>query len=282
MHFMDYRDFQPSSETVSGSENDEFEKVPSFLYAMPLSSNRVFFEVIYSYFPSKLSQFTAILILLPSQETCLAARPAMPFEVLKERLHQRLKTLGISFSNLHEEVSFIGTRKLLSSLFLECEKTLNLFSGVVLHSCGGSSSGNQSEKSWLWSCSQHDPPSDRWHWFQRTQVLRLLESSSFDYTCFPGYSIARSLKEAPNLAETLTASLKNKKMASQVAALQGFTFFGISGCFLDLYLSLIWICSLGHPLVTRKEATKSLYAVWTGTYPSVGSFSHKRFLWDLF
>jgi hypothetical protein len=47
-------------------------EVPSFLYAMPLGGNRVFLE-----------------------ETCLVAKPALPFAVLKRRLERRLKAVGM-------------------------------------------------------------------------------------------------------------------------------------------------------------------------------------------
>ena len=50
----------------SGSE------APSFIYAMPLGGKRVFLE-----------------------ETCLVAKPALPFAVLKRRLERRLKAVGI-------------------------------------------------------------------------------------------------------------------------------------------------------------------------------------------
>lgn len=45
-------------------------EVPSFLYAMPLSDGSVFLE-----------------------ETCLVAKPALPFSVLKRRLHRRLAAM---------------------------------------------------------------------------------------------------------------------------------------------------------------------------------------------
>lgn len=48
-------------------------EVPSFLYAMPLGGGRVFLE-----------------------ETCLVARPALPFATLKRRLERRCKALGIT------------------------------------------------------------------------------------------------------------------------------------------------------------------------------------------
>lgn len=55
-------------------------EAPSFLYAMPLGGNRVFLE-----------------------ETCLVAKPALPFAVLKRRLDRRLRALGIRVKEVHEE-----------------------------------------------------------------------------------------------------------------------------------------------------------------------------------
>ena len=46
--------------------------MPSFLYAMPVDHGRVFLE-----------------------ETCLVAKPALPFAVLKRRLERRLAAMGI-------------------------------------------------------------------------------------------------------------------------------------------------------------------------------------------
>ncbi|GAX80966.1 hypothetical protein CEUSTIGMA_g8401.t1 [Chlamydomonas eustigma] len=59
-----------------GSSNE----VPSFLYAMPLGGNRVFLE-----------------------ETCLVAKPALPFSVLKRRLERRMRAVGIKVLKVHEE-----------------------------------------------------------------------------------------------------------------------------------------------------------------------------------
>eukprot|EP00955_Chlamydomonas_euryale_P029497 311149-Chlamydomonas_euryale.AAC.1 len=53
---------------------------PSFLYAMPLGGNRVFLE-----------------------ETCLVAKPALPFSVLKRRLERRLAASGVKVHTVHEE-----------------------------------------------------------------------------------------------------------------------------------------------------------------------------------
>ncbi|KAI7843886.1 hypothetical protein COHA_002431 [Chlorella ohadii] len=67
---------QHGGDGLWGSEGE----VPSFLYAMPLGGNRVFLE-----------------------ETCLVARPPMPFATLKRRLERRCKALGIKIGELHEE-----------------------------------------------------------------------------------------------------------------------------------------------------------------------------------
>ena len=47
-------------------------EVPSFLYAMPVADGRVFLE-----------------------ETCLVAKPPLPFSVLKRRLERRLGAMGL-------------------------------------------------------------------------------------------------------------------------------------------------------------------------------------------
>ena len=63
-------------------------ETPSFLYAMPLEGGErpvVFFE-----------------------ETCLAAKDALPFDVLSRRLHRRLRALGVEVEEvLDEEWSYI-------------------------------------------------------------------------------------------------------------------------------------------------------------------------------
>ncbi|KAH7426162.1 hypothetical protein KP509_11G087300 [Ceratopteris richardii] len=70
MVFMDYRDY------LGGGEDGP----PSFLYVMPMSSTQVFFE-----------------------ETCLAARPLLSFQKLKERLHARLRKMNVKITELLEE-----------------------------------------------------------------------------------------------------------------------------------------------------------------------------------
>jgi lycopene epsilon-cyclase len=62
-------------------------ETPSFLYAMPESKTRVFLE-----------------------ETCLVAKPALPFSVLKRRLYRRCEALGIQIHKVYEEEwSYIPT-----------------------------------------------------------------------------------------------------------------------------------------------------------------------------
>ncbi|CAI5506229.1 unnamed protein product [Closterium sp. Naga37s-1] len=78
MLFMDYRDLQRSREELAAE--GELSQRPSFLYAMPSTPTRVFF-----------------------QETCLASRPAMPFDMLKTRLRSRLAQLGVKYTVTHEE-----------------------------------------------------------------------------------------------------------------------------------------------------------------------------------
>lgn len=106
MVFMDYR-----SHSV-GADDGPFGDIPTFLYSMPVSSTRVFFEVDINSWklvcaPMDVCTPLSCAILLSGasgQETCLAARPAMPFEVLKERLHTRLEKMGIKVTRQFEEV----------------------------------------------------------------------------------------------------------------------------------------------------------------------------------
>ncbi|KAL9256603.1 Lycopene epsilon cyclase, chloroplastic-like protein [Drosera capensis] len=74
MVFMDYRDF---SRQKNQSPEAEY---PTFLYAMPMSPTRIFFE-----------------------ETCLASKDAMPFELLKTKLLSRLETMGVRVIKTYEE-----------------------------------------------------------------------------------------------------------------------------------------------------------------------------------
>lgn len=74
MVFMDYRDYMKQKVPCLEAE------YPTFLYAMPMSSTRVFFE-----------------------ETCLASKDAMPFDLLKRKLMSRLETMGIRILKTYEE-----------------------------------------------------------------------------------------------------------------------------------------------------------------------------------
>lgn len=74
MVFMDYRDF------ATNKEDYPEEEYPTFLYVMPMSSTRVFFE-----------------------ETCLASKDAMPFDLLKKKLMSRLDAMGVRVLKVYEE-----------------------------------------------------------------------------------------------------------------------------------------------------------------------------------
>lgn len=100
MLFMDYRRHhtglypgtatrQVDGEHPNGGKGmwETHNEVPSFLYAMPESNSRVFLE-----------------------ETCLVAKPALPFSILKRRLYRRCEALGIKINKVYEEEwSYIPT-----------------------------------------------------------------------------------------------------------------------------------------------------------------------------
>jgi lycopene epsilon-cyclase len=117
MIFMDYRDYN-----IQDTKKSAFEEIPTFLYAMPLSPTRVFFEVhltclIQTSFHGDDGNHCPVYVIavlrwnhcliLFSQETCLAARPALPFSLLRERLEARLEKMGIKVIHMHEEVSSV-------------------------------------------------------------------------------------------------------------------------------------------------------------------------------
>lgn len=79
MLFMDWRDDHLSAPDAAAvkARNDAR---PTFLYAMPFGPTKIFFE-----------------------ETSLVARPAVPFDDLKERLELRLKHLGVKVKAVTEE-----------------------------------------------------------------------------------------------------------------------------------------------------------------------------------
>lgn len=77
MTLFDYRTdhFEDDSDDLR-----EASKAPTFIYVMPLEGNKVFFE-----------------------ETSLVARPAISFQVCKDRCYKRLKHLGIKSVDVDEE-----------------------------------------------------------------------------------------------------------------------------------------------------------------------------------
>ncbi|CAI5475812.1 unnamed protein product [Closterium sp. Yama58-4] len=145
MLFMDYRDLIRSREEEAAE--GELSQRPSFLYAMPSTPTRVFF-----------------------QETCLASRPAMPFDMLKTRLRSRLAQLGVKYSVTHEEEwSYIPVG---GSLPLTTQQHLGFGAAAsMIHPA-------------------------------------------------TGYSITRSLTEAPHYATALAAALRSPSQTSLEAATQ--------------------------------------------------------------
>ena len=119
-------------------------ETPSFLYAMPLDGNRVFLE-----------------------ETCLVAKPALPFAVLKRRLERRCEALGIKIKTIHEEEwSYIPTGGALP----EPGQPVTAFGAAA----------------------------------------NLVHPAT-------GYSIARSLREAPGMAMAISTALKEQPSSAAAA-----------------------------------------------------------------
>lgn len=77
MLFMDWRDSHLNNNLEIKERNS---KIPTFLYAMPFSSNRIFLE-----------------------ETSLVARPGLKMEDIQERMVCRLKHLGIKVKSIEED-----------------------------------------------------------------------------------------------------------------------------------------------------------------------------------
>lgn len=77
MLFMDWRDDHTADEPDMRRRNHA---LPTFLYAMPMGPKRIFFE-----------------------ETSLVARPAVPFDELKERMYKRLHHYGVKVTGVIEE-----------------------------------------------------------------------------------------------------------------------------------------------------------------------------------
>lgn len=77
MLFMDWRDSHLNGKPELKEKNS---KIPTFLYAMPFSSTRIFLE-----------------------ETSLVARPGLIMEDIQERMEARLKHLGIKVRSIEED-----------------------------------------------------------------------------------------------------------------------------------------------------------------------------------
>lgn len=115
-------------------------EAPSFLYAMPESKTRVFLE-----------------------ETCLVAKPALPFSVLKRRLYRRCEALGIKIHNVYEEEwSYIPTGGPLPS---------------------------------------------------RSQAITAFGAAANLVHPATGYSIVRSFRESPNVADAISKAIKEQPNA---------------------------------------------------------------------
>ncbi|XP_062117948.1 lycopene beta cyclase, chloroplastic/chromoplastic-like [Humulus lupulus] len=77
MVFMDWRDSHLNNNIELKERNS---KIPTFLYAMPFSSNKIFLE-----------------------ETSLVARPGLPMRDIQERMVARLRHLGINVKSIEED-----------------------------------------------------------------------------------------------------------------------------------------------------------------------------------
>lgn len=77
MVFMDWRDSHLNNNLELKESNS---KIPTFLYAMPFSSDRIFLE-----------------------ETSLVARPGVPMKDIQERMVARLRHLGIKVKSIEED-----------------------------------------------------------------------------------------------------------------------------------------------------------------------------------
>ncbi|KAK4746993.1 hypothetical protein SAY87_026030 [Trapa incisa] len=154
MVFMDYRDYM--KQKVPSPEA----KYPTFLYAMPMSPTRVFFE-----------------------ETCLASKDAMPFDLLKKKLLLRLQTMKIRITKVYEEEwSYIPVGGSLPNT-----EQKNLAFGAAA-SMVHPATGYKGVK--LMS-------------FPLLMILSVLVSLSSACPYLLGYSVVRSLSEAPKYAAAI-------------------------------------------------------------------------------
>ena len=80
MTLFDYRTDHYDDDDNNEAARDKVVRAPTFMYAMPLQGDQIFFE-----------------------ETSLVARPAISFQECKDRCLRRLEHLGIQVTKLHEE-----------------------------------------------------------------------------------------------------------------------------------------------------------------------------------
>ncbi|MBA0876171.1 hypothetical protein Goshw_002680, partial [Gossypium schwendimanii] len=183
MVFMDYRDYAKEQVPCLGDQN------PSFLYGMPMSSTRVFFE-----------------------ETCLALKEAMPMDFLKKKLMSRLLAMGIRIVKVYEEEwSYIPLGGSLPNM-----KQKNLAFGAA--------------------ASMVHPAT--------------------------GYSIARSLSEAPNYASVIAKILKRDYS-------KGFLTFERNNWNMSIE-GMLAHASLEYSLATRKETAKVILSLRVSTPIAAG------------
>ncbi|XP_077247918.1 lycopene beta/epsilon cyclase protein isoform X2 [Tasmannia lanceolata] len=184
MVFMDYRDYMKQKVNCQEAE------YPTFLYAMPMSPTRVFFE-----------------------ETCLASRNAMPFDLLKKKLMSRLETMGIRIRKVYEEEwSYIPV--------------------------GGSLPNTE----------------------QKNLAFGAAASMVHPAT---GYSVVRSLSEAPNVASVIASILKRDMYSKHVLSWEKITENASTQ-------GIEYILSMENSLATRKKASESIFSFWTSTNLATG------------
>ncbi|KAF7148547.1 hypothetical protein RHSIM_Rhsim03G0231100 [Rhododendron simsii] len=206
MVFMDYRDYvKQKVECVEA-------QYPTFLYAMPMSPTRVFFE-----------------------ETCLASKEAMPFDLLKKKLMSRLETMGIHVIKTYEEEwSYIPV--------------------------GGSLPNTE----------------------QKNLAFGAAASMVHPAT---GYSVVRSLSEAPKYASVIANILREGHSKDKVSHTRNANIsmqeiwmwkqLHVTVHNLRRYLDML---ILEHPLATRKETPESILSLWTGAYSATRYRRHQRIL----
>ena len=204
--------------------------MPSFLYAMPFGRKRVFLE-----------------------ETCLVARPPLPFDTLKRRLERRLRATGIKVIKVHdEEWSYIPvggpmpvhTQSLTAfgaaaNMIHPATGTAMLDDGCksAICSCQGSPKvvkcctvckmwGNESQLGIKKNCNPKMTKFARKYPFSyhAAEIPGDCRNSHIVMIQVPrpsninaGYSISRSLREAPGMASAIAQALQSQTSVSSMA-----------------------------------------------------------------